>query len=761
MFPVLKKLKRVKQIGPGQWMAECPAHKDGEPSLKISGTRGRALLHCFAGCGFEAVCQAGKIEKADLYLTPPEPRKTILRTYDYRDENGVLLFQVVRLAPKDFFQRRPQEGGGWIRKLGNVRRVLYRLPELITADPSHITFVTEGEDDANAVRELGLTATTNPCGVAGGWRKSYSESLRGRDVVILPDNDEPGQTHADKVANALAGIARRVRILKLPNVPLKGDVSDWLRNGGTAEQLLDLAIAAPDASPTESTVSLPQGDRAGKVSVATQIVDLTQGLELFRHSSRDDDLYVTVPIGDHSETWLTRSTRFRHYLQNLYFSAYGKVASSSALQDAASMLTSKAIFSDASQEIWLRTAKSKSGFYIDLVNADWQAVRVNAAGWEVKSQRSPKFRRAPGMQALPFPAKGGNVEELRSFINIRDDADWMLLVGWLIAALCPVGPYPILIIEGEQGCAKSTLCRMLRRLVDPNQSPLRSAPHSERDLLISANNSWVLLFDNLSFVQPWLSDALCRLATGGGFATRRLYANDEETIFSACRPIILNGISGVASRPDLLDRSIILTLPVIEDTQRVTEDELFRQFDLSAPRILAGLLDALSAVVRHADDIHIESPPRMADFARKIVAVEETLGWGHCSFLDAYESNRRDLVHEGIEASVVGPPLLKLLHSQKGQWSGTFTDLLALLKELCPEEGKQRSWPKNARALSSAVNRIAPSLRRLGYCIDRSRFGHNRDRILDIIKSPAGPSASPATSEVSGNEIASNKLEKG
>ncbi|MCL6622876.1 MAG: hypothetical protein K6T55_12375, partial [Syntrophobacterales bacterium] len=170
--------------------------------------------------------------------------------YDYRDAQGRLLYQVVRLEPKTFRQRRPDPGtpGAWIWNLSGVEPVLYRLPELLAADPAAPVFILEGEKDADRLAAQGLITTTNPQG-AGKWRVSFNKHFAGRRVIILPDNDQPGRDHAQVVARNLHGVAASVKVLDLPDLPDKGDVSDWLKAGGTAARLLELAEAAPEWTP--------------------------------------------------------------------------------------------------------------------------------------------------------------------------------------------------------------------------------------------------------------------------------------------------------------------------------------------------------------------------------------------------------------------------------------------------------------------------------------------------------------------------------
>src|SRR5215213_1483583 len=201
------------------------------------------------------------------------------------------------------------------------------------------------------------------------------------------------------------------------------------------------------------------------------------------------------------------------------------------------------------------------------------------------------------MLALPVPEKAVGAERLlRAFLNIREDDhdSWYLLLAWLVQTRRPQGKFPILILQGEQGSAKSTVERLLRALVDPSIAPLRTTPRNEQDLIIAATNSWCVAFDNISNLPPWTSDALCRLSTGGGFSARELYTDSEEVLFDATRPVILNGITDVATRPDLLDRALVVRLPPIPEESRTPEAELWPDFDHARPAILGALFEAVA-----------------------------------------------------------------------------------------------------------------------------------------------------------------------
>jgi putative DNA primase/helicase len=232
------------------WMARCPAHEDATASLSITEKNGHVLFHCHAGCTQESVLGALR----DLGLWPqPDGRANgkhqarRIVEYDYELETGELHFQVVRYAPKDFRQRRPDGHGGWMWNAPPTRHhIPYRLPELLEAVANETTaLIVEGEKDVDNLSKLNVTATCN-AGGAGKWRPEHSQYLKGADVVIIPDNDRPGREHADLVAASLLGIAARVRVLTLPNLPEKGDTSDWIASGGTAEQLWTLVKEAPE-----------------------------------------------------------------------------------------------------------------------------------------------------------------------------------------------------------------------------------------------------------------------------------------------------------------------------------------------------------------------------------------------------------------------------------------------------------------------------------------------------------------------------------
>ena len=345
------------------------------------------------------------------------------------------------------------------------------------------------------------------------------------------------------------------------------------------------------------------------------------------------------------------------------------------------------------------------------------------------------------MLSLPLPARGGSIEQLRRFVNLSNHDDFVLVVAWLLGALRAGGPFPLLAISGEQGSAKTVLSKILRALIDPNVAPVRALPREERELFIAANNGHVLAFDNLTGLSPWLSDTLCRLSSGGAFAVRQLYTDQDEVLFAAARPIVLNGIEEVITRPDLGDRAIFITLSPIDEEQRRPEQALWREFELARPQILGALLDAAVQGLQRLGRVQLERLPRMADFALWATACE-TAYWPAGTFENAYWANRRSAIESIIDADPVALCVREMM-AQRTTWVGTASDFLQMstgvLGQAMPgQSAASVGWPKNPRALVGRLRRAQPFLRALGIEISFSRDGRAGTRLIRIAAAASG-----------------------
>jgi hypothetical protein len=439
--------------------------------------------------------------------------------------------------------------------------------------------------------------------------------------------------------------------------------------------------------------------------------------------------YADLIVDGHRETWAIRTRQFRNWLRKLYYDETGDALSSVTLTAALDLLEAKAQFDAPERQINLRVAEHNGAIYLDLADKAWQCVEIDDQGWRVVSAPPPRFRRTAGILPLPPPQKGGSIEALLPFLNLACRNDFILIVAWLLAAVRPHGPYPVLAIAGEQGSAKTTLTKVLRALLDPNVAPVRALSRDERELMVSSNNGHVLAFDNLSGLSPWLSDAFCRLATGGAFAVRKLYTNDEEMLFQAARPILLNGIEDLISRPDLADRAIFLQLPCVAEENRRSEAQLWRDFEQARPGIVGALLDAASYGLRMLPSTRLPRLPRMADFAMWACACEGAL-WPRGTFMRAFNENRRSAIQDVIDGDPVAAYVRRVMAGRRS-WTGIASDLLRA-GDAFTDDLPETDWPRTPRALAGRLRRSQAFLRTIGIQIAFNREGHTGNRTITI-----------------------------
>jgi hypothetical protein len=459
------------------------------------------------------------------------------------------------------------------------------------------------------------------------------------------------------------------------------------------------------------------------------LIDIVRPQDLFH--TANGTAFADIAVGGHRETWPIRSKRFRGWLRRCYYQATGEAASAAEIRSVLDLLEARAQFDGPERIVHIRTAECAGRIYLDLADEHWRAVDIGPEGWKVMGCPPVRFRRPARMLPLPVPEQGGSIETLQSFLNLASRNDFVLVVAWLLAALRSGGPYPLLAISGEQGSAKTVLSKLLKALIDPNAAPVRALSREERELMIAANNGYVLAFDNLSGLPSWLSDALCRLATGGSFAVRQLYTDDEEVLFDAARPILLNGIEEVVSRPDLGDRALFLTLAPIVETNRRSEAELWREFGIERPRILGALLDALVHGLRAFGGVHLNQLPRMADFALWTSACEPAL-WPAGTFARAYAANRRAAIESIIEADPIAT-CLRTIMADRSMWMGSASDLMRLYAQSARDDlSTGGAWTKNPRALAGRLRRAQTFLRSLGIEITFSREGRTGTRMIKV-----------------------------
>ncbi len=545
---------------------------------------------------------------------------------------------------------------------------------------------------------------------------------------------------AEDLRDPLDGLVERTTVN--PGAPFAPEVLEQLavlkQNDRAAFEALraQLKTAGCRVTALDEALAAASGDIGGRgPTQADLLLNLAHAAELFH--TPDNTGYADLDINGHRETWPIRAKGFRRWLARCFFEETGGAVSSEALQSALNVLEARAHFDAPERLVHIRVGGLDGRLYLDLGDEAWRAVEIDATGWRVIDTPPVRFRRAAGMQPLPMPVAGGSVDTLRSFLNVQSDADFVLVVAWALAVLRPRGPYPVLVLSGEQGSAKSTFSSILRALLDPNTAPLRALPREDRDLFIAANNGHVLAFDNVSGLLAWMSDTLCRLATGGGFAVRQLYSDQDEVLFEASRPVILNGIEEIVTRPDLADRAVFLTLEPIPEESRRPEAELWAAFEAERPRLLGALLDAVVEGLTRLPETHLGTLPRMADFALWATACE-TAVWPAGTFWSAYCGNRDEAVESVIDADPIATAVRTMMTTQT-VWTGAAADLLDALGEVVGERGaKSKTWPETPRALGGRLRRAAMSLRTVGIEISFRREGRARRRTITIT-TPCAP----------------------
>lgn len=504
--------------------------------------------------------------------------------WTYRGPSGDLLGYVCRFESSDgkifrpLTYAQPKAGGKpvWRWESWPAPRPLYRLDGLAQRSDARV-LIAEGEKAADAAAELlpEVVTTTSPNGSKSAAKADWSP-MRGRDVVVWPDADVAGLEYANFVAAEVVAVgAASVAIISPPHDCTGGwDAADALADGWDAKRTAAL-IADAQAAPGNGK-SKRSPIRQRRPAQRDLLVGVTDDCELWHDASGDG--FASVPVNRHREHWPIRSRQFRMWLSGRYYAETDTAIGGQALEDGIRILEARAVNDGAEHDRFVRVGHRTGKLFLDLCDRHWRAVEINGDGWQVVQNPPLKFLRTPSMRPLPDPEAGSVIEELRRFANISEPS-FVLTISWLVAALRPTGPYPILVVNGEQGSGKSVFSRMLRALIDPSEAPVRSLPKDDRDLIVSASNSHVLAYDNLSRVDGWLSDAFCRLSTGGGFATRTLHTDRDETIFAGQRPIIINGIPELTGRADLADRALTVNLQTISEIDRLPEDELLAAFE--------------------------------------------------------------------------------------------------------------------------------------------------------------------------------------
>lgn len=452
--------------------------------------------------------------------------------------------------------------------------------------------------------------------------------------------------------------------------------------------------------------------------------------------NKSGTIHATILAGDVLETMQLTSARIGSKIKKLIRDEFGFRAPKQMVAELVEEMQDQANDTPLEvHEVHHRVALGTKGqIFVDLHDEGNVVLEVDKDGYRHHDfvAEAPLFFRTAGMTALPDPVGAvGNLELLRTFLNYGTEGNWILLIVFILYSLRPLGPYVILVVLGTAGSSKSTFSRILRQLIDPSSVPTQALPRAITDLMITASNSHLLVFDNVRTLSVELSDALCQLATGGGSRTRKLYTDDEETLVHVKKPCILNGIDDVASQPDLVSRCILMELPTI--TVRRTEEDLNSKFAASIDAIFAGLMDTLSKTLAELDNVTDLPETRMADFARFGVAVERAMNWPKDSFKDAYAQNQQQQMSNSLGDDPLAAAVRTLVKTEVEPdmtCTKTPTDLLAALREVATRsQATNKTWPMSPHSLSKRLKKMEPALRACGVGVT---FQHSGNRTISV-----------------------------
>ena len=550
-------------------------------ALKLAAELG-ILPHAQTGMTLDRYAEAKRLPIAFLRklglttIADPWGKPRQLLAIPYRNRDGSLHRHRLRVA-----MEKPADGTPrlvWDKREEKLGAILYGL-DVLPAKGCPLLLV-EGESDAQTLWHYGRDAVG--CPGASAYAPGRDDThLVGYDVIALIEADAGGDALLKQLAKSRhRGHIKVARLDGFKDVSaLHCEAPDRFEEGldaalAKAEPLEAVLKREPElhARKKAKTSSQTPDDEDRRPSLADQMVRLAgEAVTLF--TAPDDAAYAAVETGTRREVWPIRSRAFRAWLIHRFYEATGRAPSEDIISQARLTLEAIAAYEGEKAPVFIRTAAHAGRLYLDLCDSKWRAIEIDAGGWRIVDRPPVYFTRSNGAQPLPEPARGGCIDELRPLLNLAGEDDFRLIVAWLLAAMRPHGPYPLLALAGEPGTSKTSTATVLRGLVDPHIAGIRRPSKEERDLFIGASKSGALVYDNLSAIPEWMSDGLCVVATGGTFATRSLRTDADETLFTVEKPVMITSVGEVISRSDLADRAMIVTLTAIPDCDRKTKAE--------------------------------------------------------------------------------------------------------------------------------------------------------------------------------------------
>lgn len=432
-----------------------------------------------------------------------------------------------------------------------------------------------------------------------------------------------------------------------------------------------------------------------------------------------DDLeegYALVKIDNHRELYKIKSQKFKKWLTFIYYKETGKAPSTEAMSQALSVIETKALFEGESVTINRRVARKDDRFYYDIGDKEWSVVEIYPGGWQVLNNAPVLFYRNKNMKSQCIPINKGDVHLIDKHFRFKNIDDLFLFKVYVIHCLIPQIPHLISIFHGEKGSSKTTSVRKTKRIVDPSSRDLLSMPKGKNELALILANNYLCAMDNLEKLQSEQSNLLAMASTGGGVSKRTLYTDDDETILDFKRCIVLNGINIVATKPDLLDRSILLELKRIPPKDRKDEESIWKEFDEDLPIIFSGILSVLGDAMEIYPTLNLQELPRMADASKWGYAIAQAMGETGERFLKVYRGNQFETNRETIADHPVAAAMVALVRTHN-HYESSVSELLNILEKIAVEEKinvNSRLWPRASNILSRRLKEVKSNLSEVG-----------------------------------------------
>lgn len=706
---VLSHFPNVKAKGRSQTRFECccPAHDDKHPSCSLYINDDWVNVHCFTGCSEDEILKAVGLTKKDLFIGTKEVKMQAIKTaYKYYDFEGTHTYTRERVdnpdKTKKFYFKKPDGSYG----IGDIKHLLYNLPAVLSAET--IYFV-EGEKCADIINSQGYVATTMDSGANSVWYPEYAEWLKGKQVIIIPDNDKPGMMYAENIKSHIPWAVIKI----LPDLKEKEDIYDWLQAGHTMSEIDKLPDKILENS--SSKITNPTDTPIDNTPQSEIMLSLVRKENIEAFLNENNDVFVVIPINNHKETLSIDSHDFSLWLQQLFYKANHKTIRNESLKQAISILSAEVLFGEKDYiTLYNRVGKHQNEFWYDLTNPEWEAVKISKSGWSVTNETSKIFCRYRHQKEQVTPQPNGDIKNIFEYINMSKYKT--LFLCWLVSCFVPDIPHPMPIFYGEKGAAKSTTCTLLKRLIDPSALETLQLSKDERTLIINLQQHYFLPFDNVSTISNDVSDILCRAITGSAVQQRKLFTNGEDYIFTFKRCLSVNGINNVANRADLLDRSIMFELERVSEENRKELGKVYESFEQARPELLGAIFNILSKAMEIYPNVMLDKLPRMADFCRWGYAIAEAIDGHGETFLKEYSDNQGIQNTEAINADSVAFLIVELMRNSL-EWKGRISELLVNLQELAQNHGIQsnsKSLPNAPNALSRRIKSVKSNLETVG-----------------------------------------------